>query len=234
MSTTNPPGGRKDPVPALAPLEPGSPAPDEATTGIPVDPATIARGHEADTYDNMSVFSVPLLVILFFVLAFATVTVIFRFIAYPAPDPTANPGAVERNSETLNKRLDRIYRGSKEVDQPRLEDLKMREGHERAITSPPTPTGNSPWVHPEDIRPSEKNTPALYRTEWIDKDKTARIPLTDAMSLVLKQQSKFLPTLPKNEQSSPLASEHRPTASNAGRGFGESTVVLPKLPEGKK
>jgi hypothetical protein len=226
MSTTNPSSGAG---PAHG-HEHGS-AGEPVLGGV--DPTAVTRGHEADTYDTKSVFSVPMLVVLFFVLAFGTVTILFRVIAYPGPDPTAHPGATERNSETLNKRLERITRGG-EVDQPRLEDLKLREGEPRAITSPEKPTGNSPFVHPEDIRPSQKNTPDLYRSEWVVKDKIARISLTEAMQLALKQNSKVLPTLPKGELSTPLSSEHRPTAANAGRGFAESRAELPPLPEGKK
>ena len=71
MSTTNPP--------------------TSGSTGLPQDdghggelgrrlPETIARGHEIDAYDTNSVLSVPLLVVLFFVLAFGTVSMIFYFI----------------------------------------------------------------------------------------------------------------------------------------------------------
>lgn len=232
MSTTNPPPSGSDPVQSLAQHTTGSRRADDHSLGG-VDPSAITRGHEVDTYDNKSVFSVPLLVVLFFVLAFGTVTVLFRLIAYPAPNPNAHPGATERNSETLNKRLERITRGG-EVDQPRLEDLKLREGESRAMTAPEKPTGNSPFVHPEDIRLGPKTTPDLYRSEWIVKDKIARISINDAIQLATQPNSKVLPTLPKGEQSSPLSSEHRPTAANAGRGFAESQAELPRLPEGKK
>src|SRR3569832_1081831 len=93
-------------------------ADDHGPSGPP--PAeVIARGYEADGYDTRSVLSVPLLVILFFVLAFGTVTVIFSFIAYPKADPKAHPGAVERNKAPLDQRYARIHRGAKDVDQPR-------------------------------------------------------------------------------------------------------------------
>jgi hypothetical protein len=230
MSTTNPQGGTPDPVPSLAPIRPGSPAPDTHTTGLGVDPSAIARGHEEDTYERWSVFSVPLLVILFFAAAFTVVTIIFNLIAFPPPDPGAHPQAADLNKEPLNKRLDRIYRGSKDVNQPRLEDLKMREGNPRAITEPATPTGNSPWIHPEELRPSEKNTPAIFLAAWADPGKTAaRIPIDDAMKLAADAKLKLLPT--QAAQSGPIPSEHRPTASNAGRGFADSRAEPPRLPE---
>jgi hypothetical protein len=181
MSTTNPdPGRPTEPVSGLTHHPPGSPPADNHGGSGPPDPATIARGHEVDAYDAVSVLSVPLMVILFFVLAFGTVTVIFYFIAPSVTDPGAHPQAVERNSEDLNKRLDRIHRGG-EVDQPRLEPLKLRAGEARAITRPDLPTGNSPELHPEDLRPSPTNTPELFRGGWADPGKTVgRLTIDDA------------------------------------------------------
>ena len=79
----------------------------------------------------------PLLVILFFVLAFGTVTVIFYFIAYPnADDPTATRRRSNATTAPLNERMARIHRGSKDVDQPRLEPLKLRSGDPRRSRGP--------------------------------------------------------------------------------------------------
>ncbi len=93
MSTTNPDPGRPraDTVGGLTSTPHGSPHADDHDISGPPDAATIARGHEVDRYDAMSVFSVPLLVVLFFVLAFGTVSVIFYFIAPSTADPTATP-----------------------------------------------------------------------------------------------------------------------------------------------
>ena len=93
MSTTNPEHGRPpaDPIGGLAPVAPGSPRADDHDVSGPPAADTIARGHEIDAYDTTSVMSVPLLVVLFFVLAFGTVSVIFYFI-FPNPaDPQAHP-----------------------------------------------------------------------------------------------------------------------------------------------
>src|SRR4051812_36506717 len=88
---TGPPGAPSTP---LAPKVPGSPAADEHDTSGPPAPEVIKRGYEEDVYDSKTVLSVPLLVILFFVLAFGTVSVIFYFIAYPKNgDPNAHPQA---------------------------------------------------------------------------------------------------------------------------------------------
>src|SRR5262245_37438289 len=89
----------------MQPTNPNRPSADDHAPMGPPSEETIKRGYEADTYDAKSVISVPLLVILFFVLAFGTVTVIFRFIADPKPDQRAHPYAAERNKRPLNERL---------------------------------------------------------------------------------------------------------------------------------
>ncbi len=215
MSTTNPPGtgGIPDPIPA----------------GVGADPASIARGHETDDYDSKSVLSVPLLVVVFFIAAFATVSAVFWMIAYPEPEPGEHPLATERNLVHMNERMGRITRGG-EVDQPRLEDLKLRTGDARVMTQPEMPTGNSPWVHPEDIRPSPTVTPTLFETRWADPNKTyARVSLGLLMDLNNEALGKLFPV--QAAQSRPLDSPNRPTAANAGRGGGPSVAAPPKLPE---
>jgi hypothetical protein len=140
-------------------------------------------------------------------------------------NPKANPFAVQDNDAPLNSRLDRIHRGGI-VDQPRLEPLRERTGDERAISRPATTTGNSPELHPEDIRPSPENTPELYKVGWINATKTVgRITIEEAMNLYLQ---KGFPTDKKGTQ--PPQSQHVPTASNAGRGMGPSQAQPPKLP----
>jgi hypothetical protein len=194
-----------------------------------VDRAAIARGHEIDTYDKMSVLSVPLMVVVFFALAFTTVTIVFYFTKKSEVDPNANPWAVKENSERLNERLNRIRRQKNlEKDQPRLEPLRMREGDARAITEPETPTGNSPEIHPEDIQPSPKNTPELYKSGPNGKDKSANhIPIDQAMKLAVEQARKA-------EKGGMTSSWNVPTAANAGRGAADSVAVPPKLPSPPK
>ena len=192
-----------------------------------VDSGAIRRGHESDTYDLKSVLSVPLLVILFFVLAFTTVTIVFGFISHSEVDPNANPFAVKQNEAPLNERLNRIHRGGA-VDQPRLEPLRLRTGDEQAISRPETATGNSPEIHPEDIRPNRENTPELYKVGWIDPNKTAaRITIDEAMKLALQQKGLF-PTN-KNGTKPPITS-NVPSAANAGRGSDALIALPPKLP----
>ena len=229
MSSTNPEPGR-DPVGHLAPTPPGAPGAQDthggAAAGGPSE-AVIKRGYEEDRYDSTSVISVPILVIVFFVLAFGVVTVLFRFIHVPAADPNAHPMVVERNNMPLDKRLDRIHRGG-EVDQPRLEPLRMlnpNEGDPRAITRPPLAEGNSPELHADDIFPSPENTPALYQSGWTDPNKTsARITIDEAMKVWLAPKNNLFQV--QKPGMAPPSSTDIPSAANAGRG-GQSQPSSP-------
>lgn len=210
MSSTNP--------------NPGQPHADDHAQMGPPAAEVIARGYEADTYDMKSVVSVPLLVILFFVLAFGTVTIIFSFIAYPKTvNPNAHPAAAEQNKEPLNVRLNRIGRGH-EVDQPRLEPLKLRSGDARAIPRPELSVaeGNSPELHPEDLIPTKERFPALYASG------DGKYGLDKTMSLDDKALGSLFPV--QKTGTKPANSQHAPTASNAGRGADESLVVIPGMP----
>ena len=225
MSTTNP---AHDPVNQLSSKHPGAPAADDHGVSGPPPAEVIARGYEADGYDNTSVLSVPLLVLLFFVLAFGTVSVIFYFIAYPKADPRAHPAAAERNKAPLNERMARLGRG-KEVDQPRLEPLKLRSGDARAIPRPELPVadGNSPELHPEDLRPTKDRFPALYAGGPGKMGLDATMAKSDAdlegLFPVQKKDGRVAGTMEPN-------SRHRPTAANAGRGAEDSKAVLPGVP----
>ena len=225
MSTTNPPQDHPaDPVTQLSSKEPGAPAADDHDTSGPPSAEVIARGYESDGYDNTSVLSVPLLVLLFFVLAFGTVSVIFYFIAYPKPDPRAHPAAAERNKAPLNERMARLGRG-KEVDQPRLEPLKLRSGDARAIPRPELSVadGNSPELHPEDLRPTKDRFPALFAGGPGKMGLDATLAKSDA------ELARLFPVQKKDGQ--PAAKEpnsrHLPTAANAGRGAEDSKAEVP-------
>lgn len=179
------------------------------------DPAVIQRGYEEDRYDAASVFSVPLIVVVFFVLAFSVTTAMFYYLAPSRFDPQAHPLAVERNSVPLNERLARIRRGG-EVDQPRLEPLKLRAGDPRAITQPELREGNSPEYHPEDLRPAPETTPDLYRVEQISNE-LVRIDIDTALRLASEPRvaAKLLPA--RKDGMRPINSYEKSTAYNAGR-----------------
>jgi hypothetical protein len=225
MSTTNPEHGRPpaDPVGGLAPIAHGSPRADDHDVSGPPAADTIARGHEIDEYDATSVMSVPLLVVLFFVLAFGTVSVIFYFV-FPNPaDPNAHPLAVEDNKKDIPDRHG-------QVPDPPLDNFRPLEGNSRSITSAERPTGGSPWIHPEDLRVNATNTPALFRSGWLDPAKTrARVTIDEAMDIATRKDSKVLKA--REVPAAPAASLNMPSAANAGRGGeGESKAVPPKDP----
>lgn len=214
----------------------GQPEADDHAPMGPPPAETIARGYEVDSFDAKSVISVPLLVILFFVLAFGTVTVIFNFIAYPkgAVNPQAHPAAKKAGERSLNERMAGISR-SKDGDQPRLEPLKLRSqttpGKDakydlsRAITRPELPEGNSPEIHPEDLRATKEHYPALFNTGGKDNklgvDKALELPDAALKSLFPVQAN----------GSKPPRSQHYPTPYNAGRGAEESVVETPPGPK---
>jgi hypothetical protein len=212
---------------AITETTPGSPPADDHGGISGPSPEAIARGYEEDVYDSRTVLSVPILVVLFFVLAFGTVTIIFGFIAYPKGDSRGNPQAVERNKRSLNDRLkdnDRGLSDTKTGDgQPRLEPLRLRSRNSHAITSMELPEGNSPELHPEDIRPTKDRFPALYAAG------ADRVGLDKVMGLSNDQLKSLLPTAPG---AGPLIdSQHTPTLANAGQGFAESKVIVPPLPK---
>ncbi|QJW93853.1 hypothetical protein [Frigoriglobus tundricola] len=202
-----------------------NPAHDDHAPSGPPPAEVIARGYELDGYDTKSVLSVPLLVVVFFVLAFATVTIIFSFIAYPKPDPKVHPGAVARNKAPLDERLNRIHRGSKDVDQPRLEPLTVRRGGDlaRATNEPLLAEGNSPQLHPEDLNPTKERFPELYATGQ------NRLGLDKTMALSDEALKSLFPVQAGGAK--PADSQHVPTASNAGRGAEGSVVVVPASPK---
>jgi hypothetical protein len=219
MSTTNQPGaGPEWPADARR----GS-APDDSGGGGGVDPEAIRRGHEKDVYDTASVVSVPLMVVGFFVLGFAVTTAIFWYVTSQGGDPEAHAAATARNAAPLNERLGRIHRGG-EIDQPRLEPLVLREEGSTVFPRQPLRQGNSPQIHPEQIRVSRENTPALYESGWLDKGKVARIPIDEAMKIAAEKD--VLKARVEEYRATPW--RFLPTAANAGRGAGSSTVQPPK------
>jgi hypothetical protein len=199
----------------LAPRQPGSPTPDEADRGGGPPAAVIKRGYEADGYDAKSVVGVPILVVVFFVLAFTSVTIMFAYFRHTPVDPQANPQAVKANDKVLDRRIgDTPARGRPEPLK-RLDDGGGDPRRDpRAITRPPAANGNPPEFHPEQIRPSLENTPTLYETRWIDGQKFARIPLDAAAAAALKDgRFKSLEGATGATPSSEV-----PSGANAGRG----------------
>ena len=241
MSTTNPPpgapippeqapgAGREWPADAL-----NLSAPDDSGGGGGVDPVALKLGHEPDLFQVKPILAIPFAVVVTFVIGFAVAAGVFAYVMAKGreTDPRAHPEGLARGNAPLNERLARIsQKGSttvpSEVDQPRLETLKRLQGNDQKgtfqfTTQPELPTGNSPWIHPEELQPGRYE--GLNRAEYLDKDKkTARIPIDDAMRLMIEQ--KRLPAAANGVR--PQGVVEQPTNGNAGRGG------LPKAPEAK-
>jgi hypothetical protein len=235
VTTTNQPGAGPN-WPADA--QHGS-APDDHGGGGGVSPEALRLRHEPDVFAVKPIMSIPFAVLVSFVIAFAVAAGVFAYMANRArqPDPFAHPQGVARGSVSLNERLARISeKGAtgvpSEVDAPRLEPLKRLAGNDKpgtfqVTTQPELPTGNSPWFHPEELMPGRYGP--LNRAEYTDKDKkTARIPVGDAMKLVVEKG--MLPA--RKDASRPVPTADRPSESNAGRG---GLPVAPKAePAAKK
>ncbi|MBY0457144.1 MAG: hypothetical protein K2V38_07395 [Gemmataceae bacterium] len=229
MATTNDPlqsgnpNHPADPTNALAPKPPGQPSHDDHDTSGPPSDATVKRGYEEDTYDTKTVLSVPLLVILFFVLAFGTVTVLFSLIAYPAADPKAHPQAAERNKRSLN---DRIRAVGEDREHPvRLDQIDVLTDNGkvdgRMITRPKSAQDNSPQVHPENVGLKPGDRPVADAVLGLDADKAAK-------TLAALFPSGGRPPL------DPAASQRVPSWANAGRGAFASTARPPQAPKDEK
>jgi hypothetical protein len=240
VSTTNPPAG----VPIPPNDAPGAgrewpadaanmSAPDDHGGGGGVDPVALKLGHEPDLFQVKPILSIPFAVLVTFVIAFSVAAGVFVYVMGKGKetDPRAHPEGLARGNAPLNERLARIsQKGStsvpSEVDAPRLETLQRLQGNDKAgvqfTTQPPVATGNSPWIHPEELLPGRYE--GLNRAEYLDKDKkTARIPIDEAMRLLIEQ--KRLPAAANGAR--PQGVVDQPTNGNAGRGG------LPKAPEVK-
>ena len=219
MSTTNAPmpgAGLNWP----ADVKHGS-APDDHGGGGGVNPDSIEAGHEPDAFVVKPIMGIPLAVVMTFVIAFTVAAGCFAYFNAPEPkDPFAHPETVARGEEKTNARLERTERGGlrvndkREVDQPRLEPLKRLEADGMFIARPPLPTGNSPEIHPDEIKPDR--VAALHTAGYADHDKKfARIPIDDAMKLAVGDKAMF--PVQKNG-TKPAGTADKPSSSNGGAG----------------
>ncbi len=235
MSTTDPNSGT--PQPGAGPQWPADVshlgAPDDHGGGGGVNPQAVRAGHEPGAFAVRPIMSIPLAVVVAFVIAFTVAAGVFAYFMGSIRDnPLAHPEAISRGDAPLNERLERIDREGmhdseakkskfREVDQPRLEPLKRRANNGQVTTQPELPSGNSPEIHPEEIHPTR--VPALHQAGYVGNDKKfARIPIDDAMKIAVANKE-ILPV--RKEPSNPLKSYQKPTAASAGRG------VLPPPPK---
>lgn len=189
-----------------------------------VNPASMRAGHEPDTFAVKPILGVPLAVAISFVIAFVVTTAVFAYFIFGrTPDPLANAAAVKRNEAPLNKQFERIDREGlstevhPETDQPRLEPNRTLENNGRAVPQMPlggVDAGNSPELHPEDIRPS--NIAALQEYSRGTEPAFSRIPIDVAIELAAKSKQKtWLPAAPGSGRED---TSTRPSASSGGRG----------------
>jgi len=203
------------------------------------DLTALRAGHEADKFGIKGIVLVPIFVTIVLLMTYGIVTVTFNVINKPpAPEhaPTAETEKIlKRNAASANDRfamtnsVDPKPLEGKVVAQPRLEALQRMEGNDpdHYRSKLPLPTGNSPEIHPEDLRPDRYVDPAsrrkvLIETAWIVEGKVAHIPIDEAMKAVLKK-------LPVRKE--PVAvtgtSESRSKQSSAGRGGPSQPVAVP-------
>lgn len=224
MSSTNPPVP-SGPQPGAGPNWPADvkygDAPDDSGGGGGVNPEAIRAGHEPDAFTVKPILSIPIAVVATFVIAFTVAAGAFvYFNPTPEKDPFAHPEAVARSEKGTNDRLDRTERAglrlnpARDVDQPRLEPLKRLEKDGMFMARPPLPTGNSPEIQPEEIRPDR--VPALHTAGYADHDKKfARIPIDEAMRIAAGDKTMF-PV--QKGGSKPSSSADKPSSSSGGAG----------------
>jgi hypothetical protein len=193
-----------------------------------VNPDAMKAGHEPDnTFAVKPILGVPLAVVITFVIAFSVAAGAFAYFRTPEPDRYAHPDAIEKAKQGTNDRLSAIDRAGlqkndlRQVDQPRLEPLKRLEADGLFHLRVPMPTGNSPEIHPEEIKPDR--VAALQSAGYADKDhKFAKIPIADAMRIAVADKAMF--PVQKNG-SKPTPTADKPSSSNGGAG------VQPALPK---
>jgi len=200
---------------------------DDHDTRIGADPTAINRGHEEDVTDIRSIWAIPIAVVAFIVLGLVVATGSFIYLMNRAVDPTANERAVARGQAPLNERMARIGRagqGTELTDQPRLEGLKQLEGDGQTTSRPELPNVNPPQYPNEMLRP--ENQKLLKRAGWIKTGEFARIPITDAIQIMLHDHM-----FPVRKDPVKLTSpEFGATGANAGRGV----PTIPTTPAPKK
>ncbi len=80
---------------------------------------------------------------------------------------------------------------------------------------------NAPEYHAEDLRPTPETQPALFGGE------PGKTSIEKTMTASDEELKKLFPSV----GSKLINSQHSPSAANAGRGGGVSTVVSPELPK---
>jgi hypothetical protein len=199
---------------------------DEPVLGA-VSPEALAAGHEPDnTFAVKPIMGIPIAVVVTFVIAFSVAAGAFAYFRTSGNEPFAHPAAVDANAKGTNERLSQTQRGGLYVEQPpiaqpRLEPLKRLEKDGMFYARPPLADGNSPEIHPDDIKPDR--VAELQTKGFTDKDhKFAKIPIGDAMRIAAGDKNMF-PVQKNGSKATPSAD--KPSASNGGAG------VVPAVPK---
>lgn len=226
MATTNPQPGAGPQWPAdVTNLD----RPDDSGGGGGVDPAALRAGHEPDVFAVKPILSIPLAVVVTFLIAIPLAAAVFFIVYKPegqrSEDPFAHPEARARNEAPLDERLARLDRAGadsntqyRELDQPRLEPLRLLENNGQTTTQPDLPKGNSPYLHPEDV--AYDRYPGLQKGGWVkgEEGKVARLPIAEAIRLAAADKALNAQMFPvRKDASGPLPWADRAQESNAGR-----------------
>lgn len=170
-----------------------------------VDPQSTKVGHEPDQFDARTIVGVPVVVTIVLVVTYLIVQGAFAFVNGRSPRQLDVPAFNDRAARigTTDAVPLAIGDGKPQpaVPQPNLEyirtvDNSRKDASGQLIADPPflrsfkpTPTGNSPEIYPEDLRPENFVDPtfrtrALYEPGWVVKDKVAVIPIDQAIHLM--------------------------------------------------
>jgi hypothetical protein len=191
-----------------------------------VNPESLKQGHEPDRVDIRTILYVPIAVAIACLMAFIVVFVIVTALRKPSPE--SKLPAVVYNDVKVNEGLSRI----KDPRLEGLEDLKPTNQPVFVQSSNPTPTGNSPAYHADDMWPWSKHgfELGLQSYKWQDKGKDiVRIPIMEAIKILgegAKDKDgdaatrKLYEKSLKSENKVDLKTIHnnRPTASNPQQG----------------
>ena len=200
---------------------------DELVLGA-VNPDALKAGHEPDnTFAVKPIMAIPLAVVVTFVIAFTVAAGSFAYWNRTETDKFAHPDAVAKAARGHNDTLEATERAGlrnnpkREVDQPRLEPLKRLEKDGLYWARVAMPNGNSPELHPDEIKPDR--VAALQSAGFTDKDhKFAKIPIGEAMRIAANDKAMF-PVQKNGSKATPTAD--RPSSSSGGAG------VQPALPK---
>lgn len=172
-----------------------------------LDSQSIKVGHEPDQFDARTIIGVPIVISIVLVLTYLMVQGAFAFVN--------GTSARQENEPNFNDRAARIRTtdaapipastpGAQPlpaVAQPGLEQVRTvnvtrKNANGNDVNDPPylrsflpTPTGNSPYIYPEDLRAEHFVDPttrkkALVERNWVVKDKVAVIPIDEAIHLM--------------------------------------------------